>query len=388
MAENIIENQQEIQQVDAKAELAQQMAIALNGGRVAEQPIVENINTNNLPNSEAENQTENVIVNDIPQITFESIKEKFAYEKPEDAIKEIEELRAFKANPIAELEFENEQSRKLFEAIKGGKQKEAYAILAEQEALENYTTLEVNKDNAADIIKLGMKYKYKDLTPAEIDYKYKKQFSIPKEPTINSDELEEDFEVRKNEWKNQVSDIEMEKIMEAKLIKPELESRKAKLILPDIEAEIDEDYVNWKQQQEQSSKINAETVEAYKAFTPKSIETKINFNDEANKVAFDFQYEPSVEDLGKSVDMVTDINKFYQKFIGQDGKPDRQRFLKAIHFAVNAESILTEAMKQSKNATIKSLLPDNSNGAIVRQMAQTHQMSELDASMQQAGIKR
>jgi len=224
-------------------------------------------------------------------------------------------------------------------------------------------------------------------------YRFKKQFSIPKEPVFNEvNETEEEWKLKHDEWTSNVADIEREKIIEAKLIKPELEAHKAKLILPDIEADVDEDYVNWKQSQEQSSKIDAETVEAYKAFTPKSIETKLNFNDEANKVAFEFQYEPTVEELAKSVEMVTDIKKFYQKFIGQDGKPDRQGFLRAIHFAVNADSMLLEAMKQSKNATIKSRLPDNrvtdSNGGIVRQLPQDQQMSELDTYMQAAGIKR
>lgn len=378
MADNITEtNATEQPNVpDASQELAQHMAIALNNGIIPQEQITDQNTEVVTP------ETTDVVVP--PPLTFETIKEKFNYQSPEDAIKEIEELRKFKENPVAEIEFENEASRKLFEAIKGGKQKEAYAILAEQERLDTYSGQEVTKDNAADIIKLGMQIKYKDLSPSEIDYKYKKTFGLPKEPVQSASETEDEFEERMNEWKNDVSDIEMDKILEAKLTKPELESHKQKLVLPDIEADIDEDYQSWKQSKEDSSKVNAETVEAYKAFTPKTIETKISFNDEANKVAFDFQYEPTVEDLKKSVDLVSDINKFYAQFIGQDGKPDRQRFLKAVHFANNAESILMEAMKQAKNATLKATLPDN--GAIVRQLPQQQQVSELDANMRLAGI--
>lgn len=368
-------------QVDANAELAQQMSIALNNGLIPQ----EQVNTETQTETAT---TETTIDAPTSTVSFDTLKEKFSYENPEAAIKEIEELRAFKSNPVAEIEFENEASKKLFEAIKGGKQKEAYAILAEQDILESFTSVEVTKDNAADIIKLGMKYKYKDLTPSEIDYKYKKQFSLPKEPIQNSDELDEDFLIRQNDWKSNVSDIEMERIMEAKLIKPELESRKTKLILPDIEADIDADYTNWKNSQAETAKVQAETETAYKTFTPKSIETKINFNDEANKVAFEYQYEPTAEDLSKTVEMVTDINKFYNLFIGQDGKPDRQGFLRAIHFAVNSDKILMGAMNQSKNATIKALLPNNNNGGMVRQMAQGQQVSELDEQMRRAGVSR
>lgn len=376
-------------QVDAKAELAQAMQIALNNGRIPqEQQIIENTESNPAPESTDSNIVIEPPANAPAPISFDSLKEKFAYEKPEDAIKEIEEFRKFKENPVAEIEFENEASKKLFEAIKGGKQKEAYAILAEQEQLDNFTSAEVTKDNAADIIKLGMKYKYKDLTPSEIDYKYKKQFSHPKEPIQTEGDDPDEFAARHNEWKNQVSDIEMEKIMEAKLIKPELESRKAKLVLPDIEAEIDEDYIQWQKSKEVNPAIEAERIAELKSFTPKTIETKINFNDEANKVAFEYQYEPTPEDFKETMEMMNDISKFYQKFILPDGKPDRKEFAKALHFATNHDKIIVSAINQGKNARIKSELPNNNNGGIIRQLPQGQQMSELDKNMAASGIRR
>lgn len=366
-------------EIDNKAELAQQMQIALSNGIVPQEQILDTPPADTPP-------IDTPPVDVPPPVSFDSIREKFAYQTPEDAIKEIEEYRKFKENPVAEIEFENEASRKLFEAIKGGKQKEAYAILAEQETLDSYTSTEINKDNAEDIIKLGMKYKF-DLSKSEVDHKFKKQFSIPKEPIQSDTEEETDFQERHNEWKNQVADIEMDKIIEAKGYRPELEAKKSKLILPEIEAEVDEDYIQWKKSQEVDPKIEAERVAELKSFTPKTIETKINFNDEANKIAFEAQYEPTVEDFGKTVEMVDDINKFYGLFIGQDGKPDRKGFTKAIHFAVNADKILQTVMNQTKNATIKALLPDNSGG-IVRQLVQPQQVNELDAQMKARGISR
>lgn len=367
-------------EIDAKAELAQQMQIALNNGIIPQEQV---INQNPEPNLEAPIET----IPDVPTpVSFDSIREKFSYQTPEDAIKEIEEYRKFKENPVAEIEFENDASRKLFEAIKGGKQKEAYAILAEQETLDSYTSNEISKENAEDIIKLGMKYKF-GLSNPEVDHKYKKQFSIPKEPIQGVDDDADEFSEKHNEWKNQVADIEMDKIIEAKGYRPELEARKSKLILPEIEAEVDQDYLQWKKSQEIDPAIEAERVAELKSYTPKTIETKINFNDEANKIAFEAQYEPTVEDLGKTVEMMTDINKFYGLFIGQDGKPDRKGFAKALHMAVNYDKVLQTVMNQTKNATIKSLLPDNSGG-IVRQLVQPQQVNELDAQMKARGIGR
>jgi hypothetical protein len=228
-----------------------------------------------------------------------------------------------------------------------------------------------------------MQIKYKDLSPAEIDYKFKKQFSLPKEPVQSLEESDEDFAERKSQWKEAVSDIEMDKILEAKLLKPELEAHKAKLVLPEIDKNVDEDYEAWKASQQKSQEINTQTIEAYKAFTPKTIETKVAFNDEANKINFEFQYEPAAEDFKKAVDIVSDFNnEFFKLFTNQDGTPDRQKFLRAINIAVNPEKVIMEAIKQSKNATLKAQLPDNGGGQ--RQLPQTQEVSELDANMRMA----
>lgn len=382
MADSIIEttetNALSTEQLDAKAQLDAQMALALGGGIIPENQQEQHAEQNNAT-QDAE----------IVPLTFEAIKEKFAYEKPEDAIKEIEELRAFKATPPTpqkeEIKFENEQSKKLFEAIRSGKQKEAYAILAEQERLDTYTTVEVTKDNAADIIKLGIQISNPKLTSQEIDFQYKQDYVAPKEPVQKATEDDEDFAERHSEWKERADNIEMKRTIAAKITQPQLESHKAKLVLPDIDAPVDDDYIQWKKSQEAAPQIEAERLAELKSFTPKAFETKINFNDEANKVAFEYQDEPTAEEFNNTVEMVTDINKFYGKFIGQDGKPDRKGFAKAIHFAVNGERMLMEAMKQAKNATIKAFLPYNSGG-VVRQMPQTQQVSELDAYMRQAGV--
>lgn len=363
-----------------KQELSQQMSIALNGGIVPAS--TENIQPETQPTTEPE---------DIP-LTFETIKEKFGYEKAEDAIKEIEELRNYKATPAAPepIRFANDFSEKVFKALQSDKPediKQVSKLLAEQDRIDNLTSVEITKDNAADIIKMGMSLKYKDFTQADIDYRFKKQFALPKEPVQALEEPDEDFEIRKNEWKSQVNDIEQDKIIEAKLIKPELEAHKSKLVLPETIQQVDEDYIKWKKSQDELPKLNAEIAQAYKAITPELVETKINFNDEANKIAFEFQYKPASEDLAKAADIAGDFNKFFDLFISQDGKPDRERFIKAIDFAINPEKVLMEAMKQSKNATLKAQLPDNNvNGG--RQLMQQTQVSDLDLQMQNAGIRR
>ncbi len=137
---------------------------------------------------------------------------------------------------------------------------------------------------------------------------------------------------------------------------------------------------------EESAAIDAETKEAYKSFTPKDIETRINFNDEANKIAFEFHYEPEAEGFKQSLDLVTDTQKYFEKYKNSDGSPNRKQFLQDIYFIQNKEKIIMAAMNQAKNATLKAQLPDNSQGSFQRQQPQTGEPNELHKYMQAAGV--
>ena len=365
MAEDIVVAEQ-AQQTEQQVELAQNMAIALG----LEQP---------------QTAAETAVTETIEQVpvTFEIIKEKFGYEKPEDAVAEIEQLRAYKQQPVVEApKFENEFNEKLYKAIQAGQVKEVTQLLAQQERLDSLTTNEVTRDTAADIIKLGMQLEFKTLTQAEIDYKYNKSFGIPKEPSLDVDD--EDSVMAHNEWKEKVADIEMGKMIEAKMAIPKLEAAKSQIKLPDLPNSVDEGYTQYQKMLAEQEATDNEVKEAYKVFTPKSIETKIPFNDETNKIGFEFQYEPDVETFNKSVNMALDINQFFDIFKKSDGTPDRQGFLSAIHFALNKDKIITEAIKQAKNATLKSQLIDNSQVGNQRFQPQTQEPSELDKLMQAA----
>lgn len=155
----------------------------------------------------------------------------------EDVAKnEIAELKKLKEAPptAAEIKFENDQSKHIYELLKEGKSKEVKQFLDTQEKLDTYLSGEVNKDTATDIIKLGLKLKHGNLSDAEINFKFNKEFGIPKEPVIGDSELEEDFNQRKADWQERVSEIEMNKVIEAKLLQPELEKQKAQLVLPEL----------------------------------------------------------------------------------------------------------------------------------------------------------
>ena len=179
----------------------------------------------------------------------------------------------------------------------------------------------------------------------------------------------------------------MELTIEAIKLKPELETAKAKLIFPEIDQQ-DEGYVNYKKAIDEETRLSAEAVKAYQAFTPEMVATKLDFIDKANGVQLNYNYAPDKESFGNTLKMVSNIEEFYNLFQNSDGTPNRTKFFKAIHNAVNMDAILLDAMNQAKNATLKSLLPDNSqNRGLVRQLvSNTMETTELAEGMKAAGI--
>lgn len=160
----------------------------------------------------------------------EYLKKNLGFDDWETAKSEIEKLRTEKTSS----KYENEESEKIHKALLEGKNEEVYSFLEKQSKLNKLISSELNDKNAEDIVKLTMKSKYADLTDDEIEYKYKKQFALPKEPEQTYDETDEEFEGRKSDWEDKVKDVKMELMIEAKTSRSQLEKLKSELKLPNI----------------------------------------------------------------------------------------------------------------------------------------------------------
>jgi len=165
----------------------------------------------------------------------EYLKRELGYESWELAKTEVEELRKIRdGNKQKEIEYANDDSRNLAEYLREGNEDEVFNLLDKKRQVDKLLKADVNEDTAADIVKLAMRHKYQDFTPDEIEHRFKKQFALPKEPVQLLTEDDDDFLVRQSEWKEQVSDIKKDLVIEAKLAKPELEKMKVNLVLPNI----------------------------------------------------------------------------------------------------------------------------------------------------------
>lgn len=323
-------------------------------------------------------------------IPLDRFKE-YGYENPDSIVEAIKEYNTLKSTPQPQpepIKFENEESEKLFRAWQGGKKDEVYNYLAEQKRLEQYASADVSEQTADEILKLEMQVKYKDLnlSPEEINYKFNKQYSIPKEPIKGYLEDDAEYDMRRAAWQEQVNDIKMQKIIDAKIAKPNIVAAKANLKFPELNNTVDEGYTQYQENLKLGEQIEAEDREAYKIFSPEHIETKANYIDEKNGVKVDFQFKPDVEGFNQAKEMASDVNLLFKSFIGQDGKPDRKAFLEFIYYGKNMQKVVMEAIKQAKTETIIAKLPDNTQGSFNRQPAQSQQVSQFDEQMQRAFV--
>lgn len=167
----------------------------------------------------------------------EWLKTQFGWDNADAAKEEIERLRS-SASSQAEIEFANEQSAKFFKLLQEGKEDDLYSFLENKKKFDRLSSItDLDTRSAAEIIKLNMQQKYKDLTPAEIEYKFNKQFAVPNKPNQGEMETDDEYQERLQSWEAKAKDIETEMFIEAKLAKPELEKFKNELVLPDVQFE-------------------------------------------------------------------------------------------------------------------------------------------------------
>lgn len=163
----------------------------------------------------------------------EYLKTNLGFDNWDVAKTEIENLRK-SATTKEEVKFANEKSEKLFKAFLEGKEDEIYNSLHEKRKLDKLTTTDVDKNTAAEIIKLSLQAKNKDLTADDVDFLFERKFATPAKPSQGLDETDEDYAITVSNWEKLVHEKEKELIIEAKLARPELEKLKSEIVFPDI----------------------------------------------------------------------------------------------------------------------------------------------------------
>jgi len=135
-----------------------------------------------------------------------------------------------------EIQWANEESRRFFESLKEGKDDDVYNYLNQKkqlERLEKYDVADANQ--AAEIIRTSLQFKYKDLSTQEIDRLFTRQYSMPPQPQQTDLQTDEEYAAVMDQWKQQVQEKQQDMIIDAKLAKPELSQYKSQIVLPEIQ---------------------------------------------------------------------------------------------------------------------------------------------------------
>lgn len=319
---------------------------------------VENQSTESFSNQSQSNQEPESEIYD----ANEYLKNKLGFDDWESAATQIDEMRNRKG-----IDFENDESRKYYEYAKEQKEDELYKFLDEKRKIDRLSNSEIkDTTTAAEIIKLSMYQKNKELDASEVDFLFNEKFQRPEKPEQKFDELDSEYESRLSTWESRTNEIDKKLIIEAKLAKPELEKIKSNLILPDItsrqrEPELSQEVLDAQRRYMDNyhSSVN-DTINSFEGFSA-------TVKDEG--VDFSVAYVPSYEEkqavanqMKEFADNNLDANMiFAERWVKDDGTIDVRQMTKDLFLIQNEGKITQKYVNDAANKRLAMHLKKQSN---------------------------
>ena len=317
---------------------------------------------NNEPNNEQ--QSAQVIQNDEPkqeQLTQsfdpnQFVKEKFGYETVEEA---ENEFRKLKEKPS--FEFKDDVSKTLFDAIKEGKADDVYEVLNQQKRLEKLTTSELDAEIAAEIVKTNIKNKHKGLSNEDVDLLFYDQFFVPLKPEQGYDESDEDYAAKVNQWQSQVDYTERRLMIEAKVLKPEIEKLRSEITLPDIYNESGrqaESQAEFEVMQEARSIYERTLDSDFQSFNGFNVSVK----DEDVEIPISFNVSEEERLAMKNDLMDFDSDSYLEnRWFTKDGKPNIQQIMADKYLLENREKIFSKIANEAASQRVLAHIKRSGN---------------------------
>ena len=284
------------------------------------------------------------------------VKERFGYDSVEQAEQEFKKL---KEQPS--FEFKDDVSKSLFDAIKEGKADDVYEILNQQKRLEKLTSSELTPDLAAEIVKTNIKSKYKDLSADDVELLFYDQHFVPLKPEQGYDESDEDYAGKVKTWQSQVDYAERKLMIEAKVIRPELEKLKSEIKLPDIYNEAEREAQSQEEFEiiQQARSIYEKTLDSdFQSFSGFNVSVK----DEDVEIPISFNVAED-ERLAMKNDLTDfDSDSYFEKrWFAEDGKPKVQQIMADKYLLENREKIFSKIANEAASQRLLAHLKKNGN---------------------------
>ena len=283
-------------------------------------------------------------------------KDRFGYE----TVEEFEnEFKKFKETPA--FEFKDDISKTLFDAIREGKADDVYEVLNQQKRLEKLTTSELNSEIAAEIVKTNIKNKHKGLSNDDVELLFYDQFFVPLKPEQGYDESDDDYAAKVNQWQSQVDYTERRLMIEAKVLKPEIEKLRSEITLPDIYNESGreaESQAEFEIMQEARSIYERTLDSDFQSFNGFNVSVK----DEDVEIPISFNVSEEERLAMKNDLMDFDSDSYLEnRWFTKDGKPNIQQIMADIYLLENREKIFSKIANEAASQRVLAHIKRNGN---------------------------
>ena len=280
---------------------------------------------------------------------------------------EREELKTLREK-VKEQDFVNEDSKKVYDYLKGGKEDDLYNFLNQKKQVEKLSKADLtDKSIAAELVKFGIQRENPNLTSDDVDFLFKQKYSIPKEPKEEDFVIDTDYEAALGTWKEQVQNIEKGMVIEAKMQQPKLAQLQQEIVLPDIRKEqqsnapSQEDLAALQQMQQSFLQTVKTSVDGFKGFD-------VNVKDK--DVDYVVSYAPSVEEktlvsekLNEFAQSGFDANVVLaERWVNKDGKSlNVEQMVKDLSLIYSNEKQSQKLVADAANKRLELYLKEKKN---------------------------
>jgi len=302
-------------------------------------------------------------------------------QSPEEVVDEDEFMKRLAGLSVNEFKTKWEELNKPKEPVQPLEQKWVYDDSKEEEIynyinqkrqldrLEKYDVADANQ--AAEIIRTNLQFKYKDLSTQEIDRLFTRQYSMPPQPQQTDLQTDEEYAAVMDQWKQQVQEKQQDMIIDAKLAKPELSQYKSQIVLPEIQ----------KPQVQQTGPTPEELAameagrQAYLGAVESNYQNFKGFNVTAKDgdVQLPISYGINPEELNASKQSLQDFNVtdfFAKRWFDEQGNPKVTLMQEDLYSLSNRDKIHQKIANEAA-AQIKAHLIKNQNNINLKGVSPT-----------------
>jgi hypothetical protein len=322
-----------------------------------------------VPDSQTENS------NPSTSIDFEAL----LAERTGGKFKSVDEILQLAEKPVTQdINFANEDSKKVFEYLKEGKVEDVINVFQQQKQLQN-----IDKLDTDGILKLKLKYENPELSEEEINDEFQSRYGVD-EPDIDED-LDDaaDIEKAKKKFEREKSAMERLKKKDLKEAKDFLQEKKKEIVLPDIQTSAPQ------QQQAVSNEAEEAAVREFRDKYLQAIPTTID-----DIVGFESKYKDS--ELEFNTTYIIDANEkaalkdkmenftlqdyFMPRYIDEQGNFDTEAIAHDLYVLENFDKIveahISQAVNQAKSLFVKGLKNANYQESVSRRLPDEQQTSQ------------